>query len=103
MSSSRAVRACLQRNAVRQNASRIVTQCPRTLQQSFIHSASRPRIASSLIAAQRRAFSLTGPRRLADATDGLDPKLVERESDEVDVCIVGGGKNILDHGSKEFY
>jgi hypothetical protein len=29
---------------------------------------------------------------MADAEDSFDPKLIERESDEVDVCIVGGGK-----------
>lgn len=95
MSSSRAVTACLQRNVARRNTSRIVTQCPRILQSSFIHPTSRPRIASSLIAGQRRAFSLTVPRRLADVNDDFDPKSVERESDEVDVCIVGGGKNII--------
>ncbi|KAF7950659.1 uncharacterized protein EAE97_002211 [Botrytis byssoidea] len=95
MSSSRAVTACLQRNVARQNASRIATQCPRILQQSFIHPTSRPRIASSLIAGQRRAFSLTVPRRLADVEDDFDPKSVERESDEVDVCIVGGGPSGL--------
>ncbi|RAL59194.1 hypothetical protein DID88_006649 [Monilinia fructigena] len=95
MSSSRAVTACLQRNVIRQNVSRIATQCPRILQQSFIYPASRPRIASSLTAGQRRAFSLTVPRRLADVNDDFDLKLVERESDEVDVCIVGGGPSGL--------
>ena len=70
MSSSRAVTACLQRNVARQNASRIATQCPRILQQRFIHPTSRPRIASSLIAGQRRAFSRTVPRRLADVEEG---------------------------------
>ncbi|TEY35169.1 hypothetical protein BOTCAL_0601g00020 [Botryotinia calthae] len=95
MSSSRAVTACLQRNVARQNASRIATRCPRILQQSFIHPTSRPRIVSSLIAGQRRAFSLTVPRRLADVEDNFDPKLVERESDKVDVCIVGGGPSGL--------
>jgi hypothetical protein len=32
------------------------------------------------------------PRRLADVNDDFDPKSIDRESDEVDVCIVGGGK-----------
>ncbi|KAI1633686.1 hypothetical protein F4809DRAFT_622079, partial [Biscogniauxia mediterranea] len=34
-----------------------------------------------------RAFSSTAPRR----EESFDPKSVDRESDEVDVCIVGGG------------
>jgi len=29
---------------------------------------------------------------MPDAEDSFDPKSIERESDEVDVCIVGGGK-----------
>jgi electron-transferring-flavoprotein dehydrogenase len=41
---------------------------------------------------QQRAFSISAPRRLADAAEEFDPTSIERESDEVDVCIVGGGK-----------
>ena len=43
------------------------------------------------IAGQRRAISATARTRFADADDSFDPRTVERESDEVDVCIVGGG------------
>lgn len=44
------------------------------------------------VAGQRRAFSSSLQRRYADVEDeGFDPASVERESDEVDVCIVGGG------------
>ncbi|KAF2200712.1 hypothetical protein GQ43DRAFT_456254 [Delitschia confertaspora ATCC 74209] len=43
------------------------------------------------IAGQRRAFTSTVRTRLADVDDPFDPKSIERESDEVDVCIVGGG------------
>jgi hypothetical protein len=35
---------------------------------------------------------LSAQRRFADANDDFDPKSIDRESDEVDVCIVGGGK-----------
>ena len=42
---------------------------------------------------RKRALSTTPARGFADAGDGssFDPRTVERESDEVDVCIVGGG------------
>jgi electron-transferring-flavoprotein dehydrogenase len=42
---------------------------------------------------QSRAFSQSLSTRLADEHDQFDPRQVERESDEVDVCIVGGGKS----------
>ncbi|ORY62678.1 uncharacterized protein BCR38DRAFT_345802 [Pseudomassariella vexata] len=40
---------------------------------------------------QARAFGTTRANRFADIEESFDPKSVERESDEVDVCIVGGG------------
>ncbi|KAL4969708.1 electron-transferring-flavoprotein dehydrogenase [Aspergillus stella-maris] len=40
---------------------------------------------------QTRAFSQSLSRKYAEENGGFDPKSVERESDEVDVCIVGGG------------
>jgi len=43
------------------------------------------------IAGQRRAFSNTARARLASADEPSDPRTQDRESDEVDVCIVGGG------------
>lgn len=43
------------------------------------------------IAGQRRAISSTARSRFADVDDAFDPRQQERESDEVDVCIVGGG------------
>ena len=39
----------------------------------------------------RRALSTTPARRSPDADDPFDPASIERESDQVDVCIVGGG------------
>ncbi|KAI1141853.1 hypothetical protein F5Y05DRAFT_275238 [Hypoxylon sp. FL0543] len=38
-----------------------------------------------------RSFSTTRPRYLASVDESFDPKTVERESDQVDVCIIGGG------------
>ncbi|KAF2191215.1 electron transfer flavo protein-ubiquinone oxidoreductase-like protein [Zopfia rhizophila CBS 207.26] len=43
------------------------------------------------IAGQRRAFSFATHTRFADVDDTFDPRQQDRESDEVDVCIVGGG------------
>ncbi|KAF2661123.1 electron transfer flavo protein-ubiquinone oxidoreductase [Lophiostoma macrostomum CBS 122681] len=43
------------------------------------------------IAGQRRAISSTARTRFADVDDAFDPRQQEREADEVDVCIVGGG------------
>jgi electron-transferring-flavoprotein dehydrogenase len=39
----------------------------------------------------RRPLSTTSARFYADVDDAFDPASIERESDEVDVCIVGGG------------
>lgn len=61
---------------------------------SFI-APTRPRCAAttfSLLACSTlRTFSTTRPKYFATADDSFDPKTVERESDEVDVCIIGGG------------
>lgn len=40
---------------------------------------------------QRRAFTLSARRRLATPDESFNPSEIERESDQVDVCIVGGG------------
>ncbi|KAF9697383.1 hypothetical protein EKO04_004832 [Ascochyta lentis] len=64
---------------------------------SFTCAASRTRSLTELcrpairIAGQRRAFSSTPRARLATEDDTFDPRSVEREVDEVDVLIVGGG------------
>ncbi|KAK4158376.1 hypothetical protein C8A00DRAFT_10872 [Chaetomidium leptoderma] len=39
----------------------------------------------------RRCLSTTPARFYAEADDAFDPASIERESDEVDVCIIGGG------------
>ncbi|KAI0888227.1 uncharacterized protein GGS22DRAFT_94903 [Annulohypoxylon maeteangense] len=55
----------------------------------------RPRCAVTtfppLACSTLRPFSTTRPRYSATTDDSFDPKTVERESDEVDVCIIGGG------------
>lgn len=43
------------------------------------------------VAGQRRCISSSLQRRYADVDESFDPASVERESDEVDVCIVGAG------------
>jgi len=40
---------------------------------------------------QTRAFSQSVLRRFTDENGNFDPRSLDRESDEVDVCIVGGG------------
>lgn len=49
------------------------------------------RSVSFLPPTQIRAFSQSVSRRLTDEDGKFDPQSIERESDEVDVCIVGGG------------
>lgn len=46
---------------------------------------------ATITAGQRRALSSTTRRRLATVDDSISALHSERESDEVDVCIVGGG------------
>jgi len=93
MASSRSVSASLQRNLVRRNPIRVSTQLPR---QCFrINSSlSRPRLSSSISRSlgQQRTLSISVPRRFANVDESFDIKSIDRESDEVDVCIVGGGK-----------
>ncbi|KAE8440452.1 hypothetical protein EG329_007596 [Mollisiaceae sp. DMI_Dod_QoI] len=57
----------------------------------LLGSLSRPRLSLAQSIAQRREFSISVPRRLADVDDVFDPSTIDRETDEVDVCIVGGG------------
>ena len=38
-----------------------------------------------------RSFSVAQPRKFADVDDSFDPRRQDRESDNVDICIVGGG------------
>lgn len=90
MPSSRSVTASL----LRQRPARVSSQGPRLARRSFQSRAGllRPRIALPPVLGQRRAFSLSIPRHFADVDEAFDPRSVERERDEVDVCIVGGGR-----------
>ncbi|KAL1837054.1 hypothetical protein VTJ49DRAFT_4323 [Mycothermus thermophilus] len=48
-------------------------------------------LAATSLPTARRCLSTTSPRRSDDDDDSFDPTTIERESDQVDVCIVGGG------------
>ncbi|KAK3619116.1 hypothetical protein LTR56_024228 [Elasticomyces elasticus] len=89
-------------SALRRNALRL----PRTLESStprWLPSTTppSPTIAShcltrgyrpaSLTAGQRRSLTTTPRRKLAEVNDAFDINSIERESDSVDVCIIGGG------------
>lgn len=49
------------------------------------------RSAPLISANQTRSFSQSVLRRFTDENGNFDPRSLDRESDEVDVCIVGGG------------
>lgn len=49
------------------------------------------RLPASFLGGQRRSLTTGQRRRFASVDEDFDPKTIERESDEVDVCIVGGG------------
>ncbi|TVY48579.1 putative electron transfer flavoprotein-ubiquinone oxidoreductase, mitochondrial [Lachnellula occidentalis] len=88
MSSSRSITTSVQRTLLRQGSLRLFAQHPRRcLASSF----APPRAGLSRAPIQQRTLSTSLPRRLAEANDNWDPKYIDRESDEVDVCIVGGG------------
>jgi hypothetical protein len=86
--------ACLSRSVARQAPLRISTQHSRLPRRCIQNRSSflRPRVPPPTAPAQRRAFSASIPRQLADSSDSFDPKSVDREQDQVDVCIVGGGE-----------
>lgn len=67
---------CLSIKAI--NSTRADACIPRTVRPLFV-------------AGQRRNLSTSLRHRYASVDDSFDPASVERESDEVDVCIVGGG------------
>ncbi|KAL4778114.1 hypothetical protein BJX76DRAFT_363036 [Aspergillus varians] len=93
---SRGVVLRLLRRETRPSASRLSRQsstlcsAPRG---SITTSGKRASIRCSALStqSQTRAFSQSVSRKLTDENGHFDPRQVERESDEVDVCIVGGG------------
>ncbi|KAK5002903.1 hypothetical protein LTR28_010846, partial [Elasticomyces elasticus] len=56
--------------------------------QRFLLRSYRP---AAIRAGQRRTFTSTSRRSLAELDHSVDPRQQYRESDQVDVCIVGGG------------
>lgn len=77
-----------------------VSRCSRSLLSPSRRTATRSITSQCLIrgyrpavvfAGQRRALSSSNRRRFASVEDHLDPLQQDRESDQVDVCIVGGG------------
>ena len=87
IASSIARRSTLQSSRTLERTSRLVIPSTTNASQRLarIH---RP---VSITAGQRRALSTTIRRPFASVDDSFDPRTIERESDEVDVCIVGGG------------
>ncbi|CAK7219078.1 hypothetical protein SEUCBS140593_003767 [Sporothrix eucalyptigena] len=89
-------------SALRRTATPATTRCSHTPSSSRYYSHSqpsrRPRLAHSSFApsssTQTRFLSASRRRRMADVVEdenSFDPKSIERESDMVDVCIIGGG------------
>jgi electron-transferring-flavoprotein dehydrogenase len=84
-------------------ARRRVVQLPAASSRAFAstRTATTPTLASrcfvrgyrpaSITAGQRRTFAQSTRRRFATPDDTFDPRAIERESDQVDVVIVGGG------------
>ncbi|RDW72045.1 putative flavoprotein-ubiquinone oxidoreductase [Coleophoma crateriformis] len=97
MASSVSVTAALRRNLARRLPLRVSTQSPRLASRfqagpsSSLLSTCRSRAVSPIPSTQHRLFSVSTPRSFANVDEEFDPKSIERESDEVDVCIVGGG------------
>lgn len=58
---------------------------------SIRHTPLRTYSPAAVRGGQRRAFTASVRRRLATPDDDFNPADIERESDQVDVCIVGGG------------
>ena len=96
MTSSRSVTAALQRNLARRAPTRAAAQFPR---RSF-QTTCRPRPSQCRSLRQQHAFSISIPRTFATVEDDFDPNSIERESDQVDVCIVGGGMCLMSNTMK---
>lgn len=55
-------------------------------------------VRTTFTSPQTRAFSQSVTRRFTDENGNFDPRKLDREYDEVDVCIVGGGMWRSSHG-----
>lgn len=98
MSTSMPLHVLARRSAVTSIGSKLPTRAYNALYSSSVV-VPRLRCSAALNAPithlASRAFSTTRPRCFASVEESFDPKTVERESDEVDVCIVGGGEHAL--------
>lgn len=77
-------------------STQISRQLPRTSTLLRPYSSSPRRISPRtprplFVAGQRRSISSSLKHRYADVDESFEPASVDRESDEVDICIVGGG------------
>ncbi|KAI0813022.1 hypothetical protein GGR55DRAFT_638819 [Xylaria sp. FL0064] len=96
MSTSTPLQTFARRGLLSPARSRISCQVCRASYSSSITSRSRPtrQAATVVVSTTRpsvRAFTTTRPRSFASVEESFDPASIERESDEVDVCIIGGG------------
>ncbi|KAL2283689.1 hypothetical protein FJTKL_09741 [Diaporthe vaccinii] len=67
-------------------------QCPRAITTCLPRrTILRQSYAATSRTTQTRLFSASASRSMATPDDSFDPATIERESDQVDVCIVGGG------------
>ncbi|KAG9247345.1 electron transfer flavoprotein-ubiquinone oxidoreductase-like protein [Calycina marina] len=91
MASTRSLSMIVQRNLLKQRPIlQLAAQCPRLPRRSFQTTArSRPRAGRIRVTYRRSEFSTSAHRFKAE--EKFDLNSIERESDEVDVCIVGGG------------
>ncbi|KAL9096701.1 MAG: hypothetical protein Q9165_001189 [Trypethelium subeluteriae] len=74
-----------------QSARRVAARPSRLLSRSTSQGLRFWRRPASIFEAHRRTFSVTARKPLAEVKDDFDPRQEDRESDQVDVCIVGGG------------
>ena len=92
MSVPSVISAAARRRAIQLPAATRIASRPPTAQLSIASRClTRGYRPATLTAGQRRAFTDTARRRLASVNDDFDISQIEREKDEVDVCIVGGG------------
>lgn len=102
MSAPARLATCIGRRATSATGANLQARSLRTVSRVSLRApnGSRPRTSASCrscvpIVAHVRSFGSTSRRLFADEDGNFDPRSVERESDEVDVCIIGGGPSGL--------
>ncbi|KAI0015284.1 hypothetical protein F4780DRAFT_764486 [Xylariomycetidae sp. FL0641] len=94
MSASAPLQNLVRRGAVLPVRSRVAQRACKAAYSSAVVRPRTRQSAPSVAFLPRRAikaFTTTRPRCLASADENFDPNSIDRESDEVDVCIIGGG------------